>query len=217
MSTVVRSLSEQVFEIVREQIITGALAGNTAIRQDALAADLGVSKIPLREALARLEQEGLLISRTNRGYAVLPMSAAEADDIFALRANIEPMAAAYAATVANDEDRAIALSAFEQLDTAAGTLLTEVTVRNRLFHTALVRPGRRILTTQMVERLAVLAERYVYAHLRPAGRGDRAHVEHRQLLDAWLARDSALLTTLLTAHIQSSLADLHAQFAIMHE
>ena len=45
MSIVVRTLSEQVFEIVREQIVTGKLAGHTAIRQDALATELGVSKI----------------------------------------------------------------------------------------------------------------------------------------------------------------------------
>ena len=213
MSIVVRTLSEQVFEIVREQIVTGKLAGLTAIRQDALATELGVSKIPLREALARLEQEGLLTSHANRGYSVQPMSADEADDIFALRMSIEPQAAAYASTVANDADRAAAILAFEELDSAASERLAEVAIRNRVFHTALVRPGRRLLTTQMVERLAILAERYVVAHLRPAGREDRAHLEHRQLLDAWLARDDDRMLTLLTSHIQSTLTDLRFQFA----
>ncbi len=213
MSIVVRTLSEQVFEIVREQIVTGKLAGHSAIRQDALATELGVSKIPLREALARLEQEGLLTSHANRGYSVQPMSADEADDIFALRLAIEPQAAAYASTVANDDDRAVAILAFEELDSAASERLAEVAIRNRVFHTALVRPGRRLLTTQMVERLAILAERYVVAHLRPAGREDRAHLEHRQLLDASLARDDDRMLTLLTSHIQSTLTDLRFQFA----
>ena len=213
MSIVVRTLSEQVFEIVREQIVTGKLAGHTAIRQDALATELGVSKIPLREALARLEQEGLLTSHANRGYSVQPMSADEADDIFALRLAIEPQAAAYASTVANDDDRKAAILAFEELDSAASERLAEVAIRNRVFHTALVRPGRRLLTTQMVERLAIIAERYVVAHLRPAGREDRAHLEHRQLLDAWLARDDDRMLTLLNSHIQSTLTDLRFQFA----
>lgn len=217
MSIVVRTLSEQVFEIVREQIVTGKLAGHSAIRQDALATELGVSKIPLREALARLEQEGLLTSHANRGYSVQPMSADEADDIFALRLSIEPQAAAYASTVANDADRATAILAFEELDSAASERLAEVAIRNRVFHTALVRPGRRLLTTQMVERLAILAERYVVAHLRPAGREDRAHLEHRQLLDAWLARDDERMLTLLTSHIQSTLTDLRFQFASARE
>lgn len=213
MSIVVRTLSEQVFEIVREQIVTGKLAGHTAIRQDALATELGVSKIPLREALARLEQEGLLTSHANRGYSVQPMSADEADDIFALRLAIEPQAAAYASTVANDDDRKAAILAFEELDSAASERLAEVAIRNRVFHTALVRPGRRLLTTQMVERLTILAERYVVAHLRPAGREDRAHLEHRQMLDAWLARDDDRMLTLLNSHIQSTLTDLRFQFA----
>jgi DNA-binding GntR family transcriptional regulator len=165
MAIVVRTLSEQVFEIVREQIVTGKLVGNTPIRQDALATELGVSKIPLREALARLEQEGLLTSHANRGYSVQPMSAVEADDIFALRLSIEPNAAAYASTVATASDHEIAKAAFEELDSAAGERLAEVAIANRVFHTALVRPGRRLLTTQTVERLAILAERY------GAGRG----------------------------------------------
>lgn len=212
MSIVVRTLSEQVFEIVREQIVTGKLPGYTPIRQDALANELGVSKIPLREALVRLEQEGLLTSHPNRGYAVQPMSAAEADEIFALRLSIEPAAAAYAATVANDEDRAIAKAAFEALDSAAGDRIAEVAIRNRVFHIALVRPGRRLLTTQLVERLEILAERYAVAHLQPAGRGDRAHLEHRELLETWLARDAARMETLLASHIQSTLADLRTEF-----
>jgi DNA-binding GntR family transcriptional regulator len=212
MAIVVRTLSEQVFEIVREQIVTGKLVGNTPIRQDALATELGVSKIPLREALARLEQEGLLTSHANRGYAVRPMSAVEADDIFALRLSIEPNAAAYASTVATESDHEIAKAAFEELDSAASERLAEVAIANRVFHTALVRPGRRVLTTQTVERLAILAERYVVAHLQPAGREDRAHLEHRELLDTWLARDEARLTTLLASHIRSTLLDLRGQF-----
>ena len=212
-SIVVRTLSEQVFEVVREQIVIGRLATNTPIRQDALAAQLGVSKIPLREALARLEQEGLLVSHANRGYFVRPMSAGEADEIYALRLNIEPTAAAYAARVADEGARAEALHAFERLDEAAGTNLAEVAKRNRDFHTALVRPGGRLLTTHMVERLSILAERYVVAHLQPAGRESRAHQEHRALLDGWLARDEAALESLLAQHIQATRDDLKEQFA----
>ena len=212
MSIVVRTLSERVFEIVREQIVTGALPDLLPIRQDALASDLGVSKIPLREALARLEQEGLLTSQPNRGYFVQPMSAAQADEIFDLRLALEPRSAAFASTLADEADQAAAYAAFEALDSAANNNLAEVAIRNRAFHTALVRPGGKLLTTQLVERLAVLAERYVVAQLKPAGRDARAHLEHRGLIDAWLARDVPLLTERLTAHIQGTLDDLHAQF-----
>jgi DNA-binding GntR family transcriptional regulator len=210
-SIVIRTLSERVFEIVREQIVMGKLPEDVPIRQDALASDLGVSKIPLREALARLEQEGLLTSQANRGYFVRAMSAGEVDEIYALRLCIEPAAAAYASGVASEEDRQKALAAFEALDRAANDSLGDVAVRNRDFHTALVRPGGRLLTTQMVERLSILSERYVVAHLKPAGRNARAHVEHKKLIDAWMARDEKQTETLLTEHIQGTLYDLRAE------
>ncbi|MHA6722718.1 GntR family transcriptional regulator [Sphingomonas sp. RS2018] len=213
MTIVIRTLSERVFEIVREQIVTGQLPEDVPIRQDALASDLGVSKIPLREALARLEQEGLLTSLANRGYFVRGMSADEADDIYALRLAIEPAAAAYASTVASESDRDTAVRAFEELDRAANDNLCDVAIRNRDFHTALVRPGGRLLTTQMVERLSILAERYVVAHLKPAGRNARAHVEHQKLIDAWMARDAERLQLLMTEHICGTLHDLRAQFS----
>ena len=212
MVIVVRTLSERVFEIVREQIVNGKLNEDTPIRQDALASELGVSKIPLREALARLEQEGLLKSHANRGYFVQPMSADQVNEIFALRLAIEPRAAAYAARRATDEDRGRATKAYEDLETAANTNLADVAVRNRDFHTALVRGGGKLLTTQLVERLAILAERYVIAHLQPAGRDARAHLEHRGLFDAWMSRDGQQVEKRLKAHIQGTLNDLRMQF-----
>ena len=212
MSIVIRTLSERVFEIIRERIITGELPTETPLRQDALAAELGVSKIPLREALGRLQQEGLLTSQANRGYMVRALCAGQAEEIYALRLAIEPAAAAYAAQVAGPPGRDAAVQAFERLDCAAGSNLAAVAIRNRDFHVALVRPAGRLLTTQLIERLSILAERYVVAHLQPAGRESRAHQEHRALLDAFLARDGARLEALLAAHIGATLADLREQF-----
>ena len=213
MSILVRTLSDRVFEIVREQIVTGKLPDDRPIRQDALANELGVSKIPLREALARLEQDGLLSSQANRGYVVRPMSTAELDEIYELRLKIEPDAAAFASTAASDEDRAKAKEAFKRLDRAAASDLGQVAICNREFHTALVRPGRREMTTQLVERLAIFAERYVVAHLQPAGRDARAHKDHHELFEAWLARDARKVKTILEQHIGGTADDLRAQLA----
>ena len=211
MSIVVRTLSEQVFEIVREQIVTGKLPGHTPIRQDALASELGVSKIPLREALARLEQEGLLVGQANRGYFVRAMSSGEAEEIFALRLAIEPDAVAAGALSATDADRAAAREALAALDLAANEHLDEVAARNREFHIAMVRPGGRLLTTQLVERLQILAERYVHKHLEPAGREDRAHLEHAELMTAWESGDADRTRALARAHIEGTLTDLRRQ------
>lgn len=211
MSIVVRTLSEQIFTIVREQIISGKLPVEQAIRQDALANELGVSKIPLREALARLEQEGLLISQANRGFFVRAMSADEAEEVFALRLAIEPDAVAAAALAATDADQQAATAALAALDEAAAAHLDDVAARNRNFHTTLVRPANRLLTLQLVERLQVMSERYVHKHLEPAGREDRAHLEHEVLLEAWLARDANRARSLAAAHIEGTLSDLRRQ------
>lgn len=208
----VQTLADRIFAIVRERIIAGAIPANRTIRQDALAAELGVSKIPLREAMARLEQEGLLHSVANRGYMIAPLSAAQAEDIYRLRRKLEPDAAARGALLADDGHRVALIAAFEALDQAAATDLAQVAICNRRFHMAMVRPVAQPLTIQIIRQLALLAERYVVAHLQPAGRDARAHLEHREQLDAFLAGDATRLRALLDAHIRSTLADLKGGF-----
>ena len=85
----IRTLSDRLVDVVRDFILSGAIAPDVPIRQDALAAELRVSKIPLREALARLEQDGLVVSHPNRGFFVRPMSPEEAEEIYALRIKLE--------------------------------------------------------------------------------------------------------------------------------
>ena len=109
-------LADQIYALVRERIVSGDLSGDAAIRQDALAAELGVSKIPLREAFARLEQDGLVVSIANRGFFVSRLSADEAYDVFDLRLKLEPSAVAEAARFATDADRDKACRALAALN-----------------------------------------------------------------------------------------------------
>ncbi|GAA0664855.1 DNA-binding GntR family transcriptional regulator [Sphingomonas insulae] len=211
MSIVVRTLSEQVFEIVRERIVAGLIRPESPIRQDALAAELGVSKIPLREALARLAHDGLIQGHANRGYSVLPLSPHEANEIYALRLAIEPSAAAAGARVADAAARVLATAALAALEDAQASTASEIAVRHRQFHLALVRPADRPLTTDLVERLAMLAERYVIAHLAPAGRYARAHREHRDMLDAWTMGDADTVERAMIRHLASTRSDLQVE------
>jgi len=213
MALVVQTLSEQIFSLVRDRIISGSLPVDVAIRQDALAAELGVSKIPLREALVRLEQEGLLTSHANRGFFVRPMTASEAEEVYALRLKIEPEAVAEAAKVATPQDHKAARDALEALDRAAAEDdKTEVGKLNRAFHLALVRPIGRQVTLQILERLNIIGERYVSKHLEPAGRDDRAHQEHSTLLSLWTAGKAEEVAALMHSHIGDTLSDLRKQF-----
>jgi DNA-binding GntR family transcriptional regulator len=188
MSLVVQTLSEQIFTLVRDRIIAGGFPSDAPIRQDALAAELGVSKIPLREALARLEQERLLVSHANRGFFVRPLSAEEAEEVYALRLRLEPEAVAEASKIATAADKTAAKRALEALDKAMVANKDQVGSLNRAFHMSLVQPLARPLTVQIIERLNIISERYVRKHLEPAGREDRAHKEHQAMLELWSRR-----------------------------
>lgn len=212
MSIVVRTLSDQTYEIVRRRILTGAMPPGTAVRQDAIAGELGVSKIPLREALSRLEQDGLLSSYPNRGYVVRPASTEEASEVFALRLKLEPGATAEAALKAGPDDHARAETALAALEAELGKPDGDHVTYNHAFHMALVRPGGHI-TSQLVERLQILSERYVRIHLEPFGRDERASREHRQILAVWKTGDAAKVEALVAEHIQGTLDDLRQQLA----
>jgi DNA-binding GntR family transcriptional regulator len=214
LSIIVRTLSERVFETLRDDIVAGRLGTDTPIRQDALAAQLGVSKIPVREALARLEQGGLLTSRTNRGYFVPPMSLAQLDDIYSLRLSVEPTAAGVAAVMADESAREAARAALTRLRVAPHTTAAQRAAGARGFHAALVSCGTRPLTTQLVERLLMLSERYVTAYLPMGGRGASIVREDRALLEAWLARDVTLIERRLTRRLEDTIDTLRQRFPV---
>jgi hypothetical protein len=176
-----RTLADQAFELIRERIPSTAIP-----------------------ALAPR-------SHPNRGYYVPALSATEAEEVFALRLKIEPDAAAQASLAATEAERQQAKAALVALEAMASINAEAAVAHNRAFHLALVRPGGRHVTAQLVERLHALAERNVHKHLEPAGRSARAQREHRALLKAWLARDVERIATLLSRHIAATLENLRAQ------
>ncbi len=211
MTILVRTLSDQIFDIVRDRVLSGAIPPGAVVRQEALAAELGVSKIPLREAMARLEQDGLLTSHPNRGFFVPQLSTAEAEEVFDLRLKVEPELAARGAILATTDERRSARAALKALNALRDPHAPEALSLNREFHLALLRPARRPVTTQVMERMHLLAERYVRVHLEPSGRESRAYDEHSELLRAWLDRDAEAVSAHTLAHIAGTLADLRAE------
>lgn len=213
MLIVAKTLSDQAFDRIRERILSSELAPLTPIRQDAFAEELGISRIPLREALMRLEQEGLLIAHANRGFVVAPISFAEAEEVFALRLKIEPAAAAEASLTADSKHRDSAVAALASLEGALLSCSLRSGELNRNFHLTLVDSDRQRLTYQIVERLNVVAQRYVRKHLEPEPRNVRASQEHREILEAWLDRDAKSVERLIGAHILETLIDLRTELS----
>ena len=90
-------LSERVAEALREGIISGRIPGGSKLNERELAAELKVSRIPLREALPLLEAEGFIHSEARRGSVVHTFTLRDAEEVFDLRLQLEPFAAAAAA------------------------------------------------------------------------------------------------------------------------
>src|SRR6266568_951593 len=84
------STAERVEQWVRQGLLRGDYQPGAWLRQDDLAAELGVSKIPVREALQRLAAASLVTFEPNRGAMVQPLTAAAAEEVFALRLAVEP-------------------------------------------------------------------------------------------------------------------------------
>jgi len=115
MDAPAHNLSDRLYDRLRRQIVLHEIAPGQPIRQDVLAKDLGVSKIPLREALYRLNADGLVKALANRGFIAAPLSAVEADDIFSLRMLIEPPTAAITAVCAPRTQRDRVASVYRSL------------------------------------------------------------------------------------------------------
>jgi DNA-binding GntR family transcriptional regulator len=201
-------MTSQLIVRLRERILAGIFAPGSALRQDALAAEFGTSKIPVREALVQLQSEGLVDIFPNRGFQVRPLTTTELDEVFSLRLRIEPAAVAQGAKLATPIDHVTARAAFQQLNRVRAGEFDSFGQRNRAFHVALIVPRLQPVAADILSRLHTLAQRYVQAHLRPEGRVKRAAHEHAALLKAWSSGNSRDVRSLVHSHIKTTRDDL---------
>jgi DNA-binding GntR family transcriptional regulator len=202
-------MTSQVTARLRDRILAGTYAPGSALRQDVLAGEFGISKIPVREALVRLQSEGLVDIFPNRGFQVHPLSAAELEEVFSLRRLIEPAAAAAGSKLASGAEREAAQAALARLNEALAAGQFSISGQlNRAFHLELIVPRAQPVVADVLGRLHTLAQRYVQAHLTPEGRVKRATREHAALLRAWTLGKSKGVRGAVHAHIEATRADL---------
>jgi DNA-binding GntR family transcriptional regulator len=189
-------------EAVRDRILHGDYAEGTPLRQDALAAELGVSRIPVREALRQLEGEGLVTFRPHVGAVVSSFSLDEIREIFELRAVIEAdlLRRAFPHLTEDDVNRAErVLDKYEEA-------LAEGEVRawgalNWQFHSALYLPPRHPLSINIVQQLHNHSDRYQRMQLKLTHGETRANREHRAILNAVREKEQQHAISLLSSHI----------------
>jgi DNA-binding GntR family transcriptional regulator len=197
-----QTVTHQATVALRERILRGVYADDTPLRQDALAAELGVSRIPIREALRQLEAEGLVVFNPHRGAVVSSLSVDEIDELFELRAQIEGdlIRRAILRTTAEDISRAKEiLKAYEAA--FRGAEVTEWGKLNWEFHSTLYAPADRPFTMAIIQRLHQQSDRYMRMQLVLTHGESRAIDEHRAILAAVTSHDSKQACSLMRHHI----------------
>ncbi|GAA1998712.1 GntR family transcriptional regulator [Catenulispora subtropica] len=176
---------------VRRAITSGELKPGSAIRQEALAERLEVSRVPLREALKTLEGEGLVTYRAHRGYRVAELSMADLREVYRLREILEAEAVRAAVPLLDESVFAELEAAQEVVERAAGDGAVEDMARaNRRFHFTLFEAAGMPRLARIIGTLWDSTD--AYRSLYYAGEENRRHVvaEHRAALAALRAGDA---------------------------
>jgi len=189
---------------LRDEIKRGALVPDQPVRQEEVAARFGVSRIPVREALGRLEAEGLVVVRPNRGAFVAALEAEELREVYELRALVEGDLLARAVPHLT----AVHLARAEALHAALG-VAEDPDVQgdlNREFHQVLLGAADRPRQRGLAEQLRGVVERYE-ALQRALLRETAAFQEdHRRILDACRRDDPAGARDALEEHLRHAAA-----------
>jgi DNA-binding GntR family transcriptional regulator len=195
-----RLLRETVYEQLRSEMISCQLAPGTEIREAELAARFAMSKSPVRDALMRLEREGLVISLPRQGYRVAPVSLTDVLDMFHLRAALERACVERIALHASDADLAM-LDSFRQYDASAwpGGFIAY----NRAFHRRIAHLGGNARMRDQLIELIDLMERAVQMSLNNVAKGDPQSLvnEHGEFIDSLQARATKRAQRLAEQHV----------------
>jgi DNA-binding GntR family transcriptional regulator len=198
-----RTLSQQVYEHMRAEILAGRYRPAAELNEVAVAEEMGVSRGPVREAFGRLRAEGLIEIRPHRGAVVSELSKMEFLDAYQMREVLEAFAMGLAVPKLSSSVKKELIAACESMDEAAdqGDIVAFFYANDR-FHRTLVYAADNIHLTRFYDNLTAQMGRY--RHVSAELRGDlkMSITEHRQILDAILAGDVGEATELARAHVQ---------------
>jgi DNA-binding GntR family transcriptional regulator len=191
------------YERIKQAILAGTFPPGAPLVETTLADWCGVSRTPIREALSRLENDGV-VSRTDRGMAVRERTPEEILDVYETRIALEATAARLAATrhTRIDQIRLERLMTLaEESDPSDGQLIAD---RNRDFHRGVWLASHNHALIDLLDRLNLHLLRYPVTTLTTPGRWQEALQQHRDLLAAIVARDPAQAQKVAEDHVAAA-------------
>jgi DNA-binding GntR family transcriptional regulator len=199
-----QSLTSAVADKLREEIIRGTIPEGAQLRQDAIAMQYHVSRIPVREALRQLDAEGLITIVPNRGAIVPALSPTDIEELFTIRGLLEPEILKHSIPRLTDEDFAeaeVVLRRYESELQQEDHLFSWGRL-NWQFHSILYSRAERPHSMAIIRNVNNSGERYTRLQLYLTHGIQRANEEHHQILDLCRQRDVAGACKLLKQHIQ---------------
>jgi len=194
------ALYERVAERLRERILEHSLAPGSWIDEQALTAELGISRTPLREALKVLAAEGLVTMKLRRGAYVTEVSETDLSEVFHLLSLLESDAAASVALQASDAQLAELAALHQRLEASVADRDAFFTANER-FHMRLLEIAGNRWRNQMVADLRRVMKLYRHHSLFKQGRLEASLKEHRRIMAALKARNAPLAQQLVQQHL----------------
>ncbi len=208
-----QSLEEMVYSRLEEEILTGALAEGVSLGEIALSERLGVSRTPVRGALHRLSEEGLVEIVPNKGAKVTGINPGDIADIYKIRERLEGLASALATErITEDELRELE----DTVDLAEFYIKKGDTEHIReldtVFHSTIYKASGSRFLSKTLSELHNKVKSYRKRSLDVPGRLIRSAEEHREILNAVKAKDAALAEELTLRHVRRALDNMLAVF-----
>jgi DNA-binding GntR family transcriptional regulator len=209
-----QSLTEQAYDLLRREIITCALVPGADVSESELAERLQMSKTPVREALARLRNEGFVETFPRRGYRIVPMTLSDMNELFDVRIILEGGTAALAAERITDEQLDELLSlANSSYDVEENLSLEQFVAANREFHSAIARASGRDRLLALVGRNLDELERFFFMGARARDVNPETKSDHYRIVDVLRTRDADAARQILVDHNEATRAGLLAAIA----
>jgi len=196
---------EGVLRELRLQIASGKLKPGQQVIQDSLAASLGVSRVPLREALKVLEGEGQVTYHPHRGYFVADLSVADLVEVYRIRSILEDEALRVGVPLLTDDDIEYLEDILVDVEAAAKTgNVTAVTAANRRFHFAIFEASNMPRLVRMIRNQWDATDAYRGVYFAATENFTHMNTEHRHMISALIARDAETAIAQQAAHRENS-------------
>jgi len=200
-----KPLREIVFETLRDAIINQVLKPGERLMEIQLAEEMGVSRTPVREAIRKLELEGLVVMVPRRGAYVAGISMKDIHEVFEVRGALEALAASLAAErITPEELEEMERQMVKEAEETEANNLRNIVEVDATFHDLLYKAARNQRLLQFVSILQEQLHRFRSASLARPGRSKTALEEHKKIVEALAERDAVLAEKLAREHIENA-------------